>query len=370
MKTKNNIFNTSLIYFIILILFVVVRICTALDVFSFLGAGESIILTMVIQLGLLLLLPLLLSSKLNKRTTSQTLDDFNFKGTDWKTILISILIGFIVFIFTVAISSFFNFILSLLGYSVATSTAVSDPTWQGFALSILAIAILPAFCEEFTHRGLLISGFKSLGIKSTIILSSLLFGLLHLNIEQFFYATIIGAILGTVAIFSKSIVPAILIHFINNFINVYLDFARAKSLPGGDLLTKVSDFLINGNVFLSILFVILFMFLLVMLLIFLITTLLKINAQKSLRDYAEQAAIEHMRSEVLGEKPNNTSPLTQLFVGKNVVKGSIKVNIPYEILGFHLAPQAKLRGVEKILIYSSLFLSGLITLFTFIWGIL
>lgn len=370
MKTKNNIFNTSLIYFIILVLFVAVRICTALDVFSFLGAGESIILTMVIQLGLLLLLPLLLSSKLNKKTTSQTLDDFNFKGTDWRTILISILIGFIVFVLTVAISSFFSFVLSLLGYSVATSTAVSDPTWQGFALSILAIAILPAFCEEFTHRGLLISGFKSLGIKNTIILSSLLFGLLHLNIEQFFYATIIGAILGTVAIFSKSIVPAIIIHFINNFINVYLDFARAKSLPGGDLLAKASSFLSNGNIFLSILFVILFMFLLIILLIYLITTLLKINAQKSLRDYAQQAAIEHMRSEVLGEEPKMISPLTQLFVGKNITKDNIKIRIPYEILGFYLTPQTKLSGMEKVFVSASLFLSGIITLFTFIWGVL
>lgn len=370
MRTKNNIiFNTSLIYFIILTLFVGVRICTALDLFSFLGNTQAIILTTLIQVGFLFLLPLFLSSKLNKKSANETLQDFNFKKADFKTILISILIGFIVFILTVAISSFFSFILGLLGYAPSgTISSNSIPTWESFVLSIIVIAVLPSICEEFTHRGLLISGFKTLGIKKAIIYSSLLFGLLHLNIEQFFYATIIGAVLGAVSIFSKSIIPAIIIHFINNATNVYLDFARSKGLSGGDLLSKINEFLLQGNLVLSIIFIIIFVFLLVILLFYLIKILLNINAKKSIQDYAEKITIEQMRNQVLGNEPEK--PINQFIISKNITKNIIKVNIPYEVLGFYLTPQTVPTKLDTLFIYSSILLSGIITVFTFIWGIL
>lgn len=369
MKAKNNIiFNTSLIYFIILTLFVGIRICTALNLFSFLGDGQSIILTGLIQFGFLLLLPLFLSSKLNKKSLNETLQDFNFKKSDFKIVIISILIGFIVFILTVAISSFFSFILGLFGYSSAAGGTNSVATWESFILSIIIIAILPAICEEFTHRGLLISGLKTLGVKKAIIYSSLLFGLLHLNIEQFFYATIIGAVLGVVSIFSKSIVPAMIIHFINNATNVYLDFARSKGLPGGDLFSKANDFLLQGNFAVSIIFIIIFIFLLAMLLFYLIMILLNINAKKSVQDYAERMAIEQMRNQVLGQEP--VKPVNQLIINKNSFKNTIKINIPYEVLGFYLTPQVVPTKLDTLFIYSSILLSGLITVFTFIWGIL
>lgn len=365
MKTK-NIFNTGLIYFIILTLFVGIRICTALDLFAFLGDGQSIILTVFIQVGVLLILPLILSSKMNKRSVNETLNDFNFKKVGWKTVLISILIGFIVFILTVFISSFFSFILSLLGYSRAGGGA-STTTWEGFVLSLILIAVLPAICEEFTHRGLLLSGFRKLGIKKAIIYSSLLFGLLHLNVEQFFYASIIGAVLGAVAIFSRSIIPAIIIHFINNATNVYLDFAQSQGLPGGDLLTNISAYLTNGNIYTSLFFVIIFVFLLVILLFYLITLLLNINAKKSIQNYAEQVTIDQMRREVLGDNSVKQSP--PIFI-KNPLKNTFKINVPYEVLGFYMTPQVIPSRLDKLFIHASILLSGLITIFTFVWGVL
>jgi membrane protease YdiL (CAAX protease family) len=370
MKTKNNmIFNTGLIYFIILTLFVGVRICTALNLFSFLGDSQAIILTVLVQVGFLLLLPLFLSSKLNKKTANETLQDFNFKKTDFKTVLISILIGLIVFILTVVISSFFSFVLGLFGYVPAgTGSSSAAPTWESFVISIIIVAILPAICEEFTHRGLLISGLKTLGIKKAIIYSSLLFGLLHLNIEQFFYASIIGAVLGAVSIFSRSIVPAMIIHFINNAINVYLDFARVKGLPGGDLFSKANAFLSQGNFVLSVIFVIISVFLLVILLLYLIKILLAINAKQSIQDYAEKMTIEQMRNHVLGKEPE--TPTNQIIINKNIIKNTVKINIPYEILGFYMTPQVAPTKLDTLFIYSSILLSGLITIFTFVWGIL
>ena len=85
--------------------------------------------------------------------------------------------------------------------------------------------MLPAFCEEFMHRGIVLQGIKHIGFKKAIVISALLFGLLHFNINQVAYAFVIGLILGFVAVVSKNIYPAMIIHFTNNFISVYLDFA-------------------------------------------------------------------------------------------------------------------------------------------------
>ncbi|MDD4111041.1 MAG: type II CAAX endopeptidase family protein [Clostridia bacterium] len=368
MGNRKEIFNTSLIYFIILVLFVVVRICTALNIFDFLGSAEGLVLTMLIQVGLLLLFPLLMSSKINKRNTQQTLKDFKVKKVDSKTVFISILIGCIVFILTIAISSFFSYILALFGYSASTGTSTAVATWENFILSIILVAILPAICEEFTHRGFLINGLKSLGLKKAILFSSLLFGLLHLNVQQFFYASIIGIILGIVTVFSKSIFPAIIIHFMNNFINVYLDFAQSKGLPGGDFVSRANEFLTGGNFFISIIFIFLFIIFLIILLFYLIGYLLKINAQKSIRSYAEEMAMQEMRSQVLGEEKKVVTP--PILFNNNLFKNTIKINIPYEVLGFYMNPQVKTKSIDTIFLYSSIFLGSMVTIFTFIWGVL
>lgn len=366
-KRSKTIFNTSLIYFIILAAFVVVRILTSLNIFGFLGDNTNLILTIIIQVGLLFIFPLYLSAKLNKKTINQTLNDFNFKSVNWQTISISVLIGFIVFILTIALSSFFSFIISLFGYSAATSSVSGISTWSEFIASMLVIAILPAICEEFTHRGMLVFGLRELGIKKVLIYSSLLFGLLHLNIDQFFYATIIGGILGAVAIFSGSIIPAIIIHFINNALGIYLDFAQNSNLLGGNMLTKMNNFLAGGNIFLTILFIILFIFLLIILLFYLIGALLRINAKKSIQDYAKEITLQQMRSEVLGEE---LKPMHQITLSANPWSSKIKVQIPYEILGFYIIPQIKPNKLDILFLNSSILLGGLITIFTFIWGIL
>jgi membrane protease YdiL (CAAX protease family) len=86
-------------------------------------------------------------------------------------------------------------------------------------------------CEEIAHRGMLFNGLSSLGTKNAIIYSSILFGLMHLNISQFFYAAIIGAILAVLTIASGSIIPAMIVHFLNNFINVVISYVDAKYYP-------------------------------------------------------------------------------------------------------------------------------------------
>lgn len=365
MKTNSKIFNTGLIYFIILILFVGLRIGTSLVDFSLLGDWVEPVLTIFVQVGLLTILPLFLYTQLNKRKVNQALMDFNVRKVSGKTVFISVLIGCIVFILTVVISVFFSMILSYFGY-VGGGSSQGASSWSEFLVSIILIAVLPAIGEEFLHRGLLINGLSKLGIKKTIIYSSLLFGLMHMNIGQFFYASIIGAVIGMVAIFSRSIIPAIIVHFMNNAISVYLDFAATTNLPGGDVINKVLQFLMGGDMFVSLIFVMIFVSLLVILLFYLILSLLNINATNSAQRYAEKATLEQIRKEVLGQ---DISEKREVF-GKNFLRLHIKPEDSYDFLGFYMTPQVRANKFDLVFLNGSILLGTLVTISTFIWGIL
>lgn len=72
-------------------------------------------------------------------------------------------------------------------------------------IKLLALAIIPAFCEEIFFRGLLFSAWRrSLGAWPTIILTGLVFGLFHILIrdavvlERFLPTALLGILLGAV----------------------------------------------------------------------------------------------------------------------------------------------------------------------------
>ena len=90
MKETKSFFWVNLIYFIIMALFVCLRICTSMNVFSFLGETENYILTFVTQVGLMFILPLFMYTALKKQKVKKTLNDFSVKKISAKEIFISI----------------------------------------------------------------------------------------------------------------------------------------------------------------------------------------------------------------------------------------------------------------------------------------
>jgi len=88
---------------------------------------------------------------------------------------------------------------------------------QTMAMAIIYIAVVPAFMEEIFFRGLILDGFAAnYSKRKAIIISALLFGLIHLNPWQFFTGFLFGIVLAWVCIETKSIVLCIFMHFFNN----------------------------------------------------------------------------------------------------------------------------------------------------------
>lgn len=376
MKKRSDIFNVNLTYFIMTLLFVGIRILSSSGVLNSMGETASYILNAVIQIVIMLLFPLVMISLLRKRKIGQTLEDCSLKTISFKEVLISIAIGIVVFILNIILSTIISFIFSLIGYSSGSSGSVvyTEPTVTNLILSLLMTAVLPAFCEEFAHRGMLLSGYKVLGFKKAVLYSALLFGLIHLNINQFFFATLVGVVLATVTLFSRSIIPAMIIHFMNNGISVYLEFSMAKKLPLGIFYSNTLNALFSSNILLTFLFMLVFIPTLIYLLLILIKQFLKINAQKSLQNYMNKMAINELRKETLGDIAQDESPeliqFNEALKNKPFLPTTMKIEIPYEILGFYMNPAMKASQTDNVFLYATIVLGSLITLFTFIWGII
>ncbi len=90
----------------------------------------------------------------------------------------------------------------------------------GVTLAFISTAVIPAFVEEFGMRGVCLGSLRRYGDGFAIIVSSVLFGLVHGNFTQIFFAAIIGLAAGYATVKSGSMWPAIVIHFVNNFISV------------------------------------------------------------------------------------------------------------------------------------------------------
>jgi sodium transport system permease protein len=87
-------------------------------------------------------------------------------------------------------------------------------------VALLLFALVPAVCEELAFRGFILSGLEhGHRTRSAILLSALLFGFLHVLLslyQQLFNATLLGIVLGLLAVRSRSILPGMVFHLINN----------------------------------------------------------------------------------------------------------------------------------------------------------
>jgi membrane protease YdiL (CAAX protease family) len=96
------------------------------------------------------------------------------------------------------------------------STNVPIPTQGDSAGATVIVTMFAIFgapiIEEILCRGLVLNGLKKYNTPLALVVSAFIFGFLHGNAFQFAYATIMGFVLGVVALKSKSIIPTIFAH--------------------------------------------------------------------------------------------------------------------------------------------------------------
>lgn len=367
-----SIFKIYAIYYICISLFCIMRIIAGLDLFPG-GVAGDILFSLILQLGILFGLPLLLCCKFLKVTPRKVFKDCNYEKINVQTVLISIVLGVLCFFINIAVSSLFNGILSFTGYRFLYGIAgESDYSIGNFFLQLFLVAFLPAVGEEFLHRGVVLQGIKHMGFKKAIVISSLLFGLIHFNIQQVSYAFVIGLVLGLVAVVSKNILPAMIIHFVNNAISTYLDFASARGWVFGDALEKLQTALQSGQtvlVFVVCCFVMLAVVALLCLFVWLLykqSIIRKVDkaldkAYSQFSSVFTSSPIRIREQEVIKDLLENN---TLLNLDHKPMDNPINLVLPKE------KSRYKPKPIDSLFLWGTLVMGVLVTIFTYIWGLL
>ena len=101
---------------------------------------------------------------------------------------------------------------------------------QPLLLTLLAVAVTPAICEELVFRGYIQSQYKDRTIRKAALINGLFFAIIHFNLQQFAYTFVLGVILAYMVHYSRSIWAAIIPHFIFNASQILLS-VLIRSVP-------------------------------------------------------------------------------------------------------------------------------------------
>ncbi len=153
-------------------------------------------------------------------------------GTVFLTV-IYVLLLFPLVAFVNSVSMFFvdNKVVGISG------AILSMPMWQ----MMLTIGVFAPFVEEFVFRGVMLHSYHRSGkILGSVFLSALLFGMIHMNFNQFAYATAMGIMFALLVEASGSVITSFIAHALFNSIEVIMMYSSSDILDGASGYGDVS----------------------------------------------------------------------------------------------------------------------------------
>ncbi len=156
--------------------------------------------------------------------------------------IIAIALGFLLSYLTLGVSFVWQNVLALLGFTHINAPGTIYSGAEVLILELLCTAIMPAIFEELNYRGLTLQMFRDVeDEKITMVLLAILFSLGHQNVMQTGYTFVGGLIFAFLAIKTKSIIPGMIIHFINNGTSVI----SSNSEQTNGFVAKIQDAVYN-----------------------------------------------------------------------------------------------------------------------------
>ncbi|HDJ1466705.1 TPA: CPBP family intramembrane metalloprotease [Clostridioides difficile] len=215
MRKYRDVFLITIIHTILILtstLFVTIITNRVTNVYVY--SVLNTILLVIIYCNIYMLIYKFLVDKIEiKHKTNKT------KITTYITILI-----FIMFTNSILLSQFESNFINLSVYSVLPKLNLILDTSSKLLVYLLSLFIqtclIAPVAEELIYRKFILNNLLDNGNAfKSIVLSSFLFSIYHLNLLQGINAMIIGVFLGYLYYRTYSINICILLHFVNNFIN-------------------------------------------------------------------------------------------------------------------------------------------------------
>ena len=152
------------------------------------------------------------------------------KKIKWHTVLICIFVGALSLFGLQYLTGAFDDFLALIKFPLDNSSVFDLSSAGNFILAIFVLCLIPAIGEELIFRGVILHGLKSrFSVWGSIALSSAMFPLFHMSLQQVFYQFLLGMIMAWIVLKTGSLISSMIVHFTSNFLVVTMEFIRVQT---------------------------------------------------------------------------------------------------------------------------------------------
>lgn len=183
-----------------------------IDLIRFLNCGY--ITQMVLSQVFMFILPAAVYFLISRENIIETL---KLKPLAFKNIILILIIS----IFIQPFMSLLSFI-TMLFFPNNVSELMDALDFIPLYQMVIAIGVAPAICEEIFFRGVVFSGYKNVTPVKACLMTGLLFGIMHMDGQQFLYAFAMGSVFCYFVYETGSIFASMLSHFFINSSQVAL----------------------------------------------------------------------------------------------------------------------------------------------------
>jgi len=131
--------------------------------------------------------------------------------------------------------------LSMIFFENPVTGMLSDLSATPLPVALIVLAIMPSVLEEITMRGVVQRNYESVPIGKAALVNGFLFGILHLNPQQFLYAMMLGVIFAYFMHYAESLWAPILGHFTINATQIIMatvSMRVTQSMPEQQVLLE------------------------------------------------------------------------------------------------------------------------------------
>lgn len=183
--------------------------------YIFSGTGEISIVANLISAQMVNVIPLFLVMLIGRRKDRAEkifTDVLGFRRIKMSTVFMTILYTILI----IPLSTLANAI-SMLFVDNAVNEIAGDVLDVPFVIMFFVMAVFAPFCEELVFRGAYFRGLRKSGnIFGAVLLSAVLFALMHLNFNQAAYAVLLGIMMALAAEATGSTTTSFIMHFVFN----------------------------------------------------------------------------------------------------------------------------------------------------------
>lgn len=155
-------------------------------------------------------------------------------------VMIVILMSFVVVFMVAPFIGLVDHLFALLGFAPDGSLPIDlNNGWQ-LLVGVLVLAVAPAVVEELLFRGIILNALLTkLKPHVAVLLSAIMFMLMHGSLQQTVYQILLGLVFGYIFVYTRKIAYSMILHFFNNLIVIIGAYMSVNSTVASVATTYV-----------------------------------------------------------------------------------------------------------------------------------